>query len=437
MRNLDLAGAVELAERRYAEAHPASRAHIERAGVSLPGGNTRTVIHVRPFPFVVARSEGASLHDIDGHRYRDFLGEYTAGLFGHSDPTIKQAVRDALDKGWVHGAHIREESTLAEALTARFPSLDLVRFCNSGTEANLMAIVTARVFTGRDKIMVFEGGYHGGVLKYGDGPAPTNAPFPLVLGTYNDADRAAALIAEHGDELAAVLVEPMQGAAGCLPGTPEFLGALREACTAHGVLLIFDEVMTSRLAGGGLQAALGVTPDLTTLGKYIGGGLPLGAFGGRAEIMRLYDPTDPKALGHAGTFNNNQLSMAAGAAAMTQVYRPETAERLSRDGEAFRARLNARAAAAGAPVQVTGCGSMMSVHFARGPLRSIADARRAPDGAAHLFHHEMLARGIYCADRGMINLSLPMTPEDLDACEEAFVLFLEEHGALLAGAVDG
>jgi glutamate-1-semialdehyde 2,1-aminomutase len=431
VRNLDLESAIELAEHRYAEAHPDSRAHMERAGLSLPGGNTRTVIHVRPFPFVVAGSEGVHIRDIDGHRYLDLLGEYTAGLFGHSNETIRQAVLDALDKGWVHGGHIREESALAEALIARFPSLDMLRFCNSGTEANLMAIVTARVFTGRDAILVFDGAYHGGVLKFGDGPAPTNAPFPTILGNFNDAEGAAALIEEHRATLAAVIVEPMQGGAGCIPGTPDFLRALREACTDHGVLLIFDEVMTSRLSGGGLQGLHGVTPDLTTLGKYIGGGLPLGAFGGRAEIMRLYDPNDPKALAHAGTFNNNQLSMAAGVAAMTKVFSPEAADALSRTGNTLRDRLNAMAADADVPMQFTGLGSMMNVHFSRTPIRSVADARRAPEGAAHLFHHEMLARGIYCAGRGMINLSLPLRPEHLDALAGAVGGFLEEHSQLL------
>lgn len=432
LRNLNLDAAVELAEARYAAKRPRSQAHMQGAAGSLPGGNTRTVIHFRPFPFVVARSEGCYLHDIDGHRYRDFLGEYTAGLFGHSDPAIKAALSAALEKGWVHGGHIEEERQLADALVARFPSIELVRFCNSGTEANLMAIVTARVFTKRPKIMVFSGGYHGGVLKYANGPASTNVPLPLVEAGFNDIEGSVRSIENNSDELAAVLIEPMQGSAGCISPAPGFLEALREACTRAGALLIFDEVMTSRLSPGGLQQALDVTPDLTTLGKYLGGGVPLGAFGGRADVMALYDPNTANALGHAGTFNNNQFSMAAGVATMTQVYTPETAIAHNERGDRFRSRLNQIAGASGLPIQFTGLGSMMNAHFSTRPIHRIEDVNQTSQEAKRLFHLEMLARGYYCAGRGMINLSLPMADDDLDGFAEALSDFLTENQDLLS-----
>lgn len=430
-RNLDIGSAIELSEAQYAASRSHSRSHMERASRSLPGGNTRSVIFFRPFPFVVERSEGCNIFDIDGHRYVDFLGEYTAGLFGHSDPVIKAALLEALDKGWVHGGHIAEERTLADALVRRFPSIELVRFCNSGTEANLMAIVTARVFTKKSKIMVFTGGYHGGVLKFAAGPAQTNVPLSLLEGEFNDIAGSLDLIERNGDDLAAVLVEPMQGSAGCISAVPGFLEALRDACTRSGSLLIFDEVMTSRLAPGGLQESCGVTPDLTTLGKYLGGGLPLGAFGGRADVMSLYDPNSPAAQGHAGTFNNNQLSMAAAVAAMTEVYRPEVVVAHNRRGDRFRDRLNEIAEAADVPIRCSGQGSMMNAHFSRREIKTIADVNATSQDAKHLFHLEMMARGHYCAARGMINLSLPLSDADLDSFAAAFEDFLSENREVL------
>ncbi len=366
--NFDLEAALADAERRYAERRPRSRAHIERASRSMPGGNTRSVLYFKPFPFVVRDSAGCRLSDLDDHDYVDFLGEYTAGLFGHSDPTIKTGIREALDSGWVLGGHIENEAILAEVLCARFPSLESVRFTNSGTQANLMALVTARVFTKRQKIMVFRGGYHGGVLLYKAGNAPQNVPFPIVFGRYNDVDATLAAIREHARDLAAVIVEPMQGSAGCIPAEPAFLQALREACSHHGIVLVFDEVMTSRLSPGGVQQALGITPDLTTLGKYIGGGAPFGAFGGRLDLMGLYDPSRQDALAHAGTFNNNVITMAAGVAAMTKVLTSDRIDRINASGETLRSRLNELVERRSLPVQFTGRGSMMNIHFRNGAI---------------------------------------------------------------------
>jgi glutamate-1-semialdehyde 2,1-aminomutase len=425
--NLDLDTALHHAERRYSDRHPRSRAHIETAKGSLPGGNTRTILFFKPFPLVVARSEGARIYDIDGNAYVDYLGEYTAGLFGHSDPTIKAALKATLDNGWAHGAHIENEAVLAAALCRRFPSLERVRFTNSGTEANLMALTTARLFTGRDKVMVMRGGYHGGVLLFKNGNLPQNAPFPYVMGAYNDAARTTALIDADASELAAVLVEPMQGSSGCIPADKEFLAALREACTRHGIVLIFDEVMTSRLSPGGLQQALGLTPDMTTLGKYIGGGCSFGAFGGRGDIMALYDPYRPDAIAHAGTFNNNAMTMAAGVAAMTEVYTPERAVQLNADGDALRARLNGEIEKRGLAVQVTGRGSMMNVHFRSGIIRNSDDAAASSDTARALLHIEMLERGYHLARRGMLNLSLPMVAADHDGLAAAFGDLLDSY----------
>src|SRR4029077_13509181 len=243
------------------------------------------------------------LEDADGHQYVDLLGEYSAGLYGHSNPVVIQAMTDALQEGVSRGAHTRYEVDLAEAVCARFASIESVRFTNSGTEANLMALSAARAFTGRGRVMVFRGGYHGGLLTFADGPSPVNVPYDVLLAEYNDAAGAGGLgrehagsppvvpvVREHAGSLACVLVEPMLGSGGCIPGDPAFLSGLREATRQAGALLIFDEVMTSRPGPGGLQERLAIRPDLTTLGKYIGGGASFGAFGGRADVMGLFDP---------------------------------------------------------------------------------------------------------------------------------------------------
>ncbi len=434
--NYTLADALAAAEARYTEANPESRAQWQRACSVLPGGNTRTVLFYPPFPVTVARGEGAYLWDLDGHRYADFLNDFSAGLYGHSHPTIRRAMADALEEGLTLGGHNRFEARLAALVCERFPSIEQVRFTNSGTEASLMAVLTARAVTGRPRVMVFEGGYHGGAFYFAPGGSPLNLPVDWLIGRYNDIAHTRELIARHAGELAAILVEPLQGAAGALPGDPEFLGALRDAASETGSLLIFDEVMTSRLGPAGLQGELGIVPDLTVLGKYLGGGASFGAFGGRAEIMARFDPRSAGAFPHAGTFNNNVLSMAAGAAGLAEVFTPEAARALNARGEALRARLNQIGRASGGALQVTGRGSIMTVHFApagRGEIRSAGDLAAADPNAKALFHLELLARGQYLSRRGFISLSLALSDGDLDAFADAVAGVLAAHGSLLGG----
>ncbi len=313
--------------------NPASHAAHTRAAAVLPGGNTRSVLHYDPFPLAMVRGEGCRLWDADGHEYVDFLGEYTAGIYGHSDPRIAAAIHGAVAGGLNFGSTTLREAELAELIQARFPSMELMRFANSGTEANLMALALATTHTGRATVMVFEGGYHGGVLTFPPGGSPVNVPHPYVMARFNDLDGTRALIRTHAGDLAAVLIEPMMGGGGCIAGDPDFLRMLREETTLAGALLIFDEVMTSRLSGGGgLQAAHGITPDLTTMGKYIGGGMSAGAFGGRGAIMARFDPRRADALPHAGTFNNNALTMAAGTVGLRDIFTPEAADALNARG---------------------------------------------------------------------------------------------------------
>jgi glutamate-1-semialdehyde 2,1-aminomutase len=328
------------------------------------------------------------------------------------------------------GGHNAYEPRFAELVTARFPSMRQVRFTNSGTEANLMAISTAVAKTGRKQVMVMKSGYHGAVFTFSGG-RNVNAPFDYVFGTYNDIDATLAEIRAHAETLACVILEPMLGGGGCIPAELPFLQALREETRKHGIVLIFDEVMTSRLSPGGLQAALGVLPDLTTLGKYIGGGMSFGAFGGGEELMGLFDPRRADALPHAGTFNNNVLTMAAGIASLTEVYPPEAADRLNAIGEDLRARLNAVAGKYDVAVQFTGRGSMISAHMLRGPIRAPSDAAKGNMKARELLFYDLLKSGIWIAKRGMMALCLPLTAADHDAMVAAVEEFVVSRRSLL------
>jgi len=291
--------------------------------------------------------------------------------------------------------------------------------------------------------MVFESAYHGSVFYFGDKAGQLNLSIPWIVGHFNETDATRTLLREHAKELAAVVVEPMQGSGGCLPGDPAFLGMLREETKKAGITLIFDEVMTSRLSPTGLQGALGIIPDMTTLGKYLGGGLSFGAFGGRRDLMERFDPYRPDSLAHAGTFNNNVCSMAGGVAGLTQVFTPAEATRVNALGDRLRTRLNALAQRHNVPMQVTGVGSLMTVHFSKTPIRTPADAHpkdRALDKTMEqllkLFQLDMIDAGIYLARRGFIALSLPMREADTDRFEAAAEEFLAARGPVVRAAFD-
>jgi len=399
------------AERRYAAKRPRSAELFERAAAVMPGGSTRSVLDMRPFPFRVASAAGARLVDVDGHEYRDFLGDYSAGLLGHDPGPVEDAVRAALARGWSYGGVHTDEIRFAEAVVERFPSIDQVRFTNSGTEANLMAIQLARHHTGRDRVVVCDLAYHGGLLYFGHGGEALLAPFDFQRIEFNDV----AGVAEIGRDVAAVLVEPMMGAGGCIPATQEFLRALRARCDEVGALLVFDEVMTSRMSAGGQQARSGVLPDLTTLGKYLAGGMTFGAFGGRADVMAAFDPARGGTLTHGGTFNNNVVTMAAGAAAMRELLSADVLDGLFRRGEDLQGRLREVFAHSSLPLSVTGLGSLMTIHTVRGPVRSPRDLAATDVDLKQLLFHELVDRGCYLAARGYIALSAAITDDDCDA----------------------
>ncbi|MBU4610783.1 aminotransferase class III-fold pyridoxal phosphate-dependent enzyme [Achromobacter sp. GG226] len=434
-RHADLDAALAASVEAFANANPASRAAFEQNARHMPAANSRSVLFYPPFPLTIVRGEGARVWDADGHAYIDVIAEYTAGVYGHSPEPIQAAVTAAMRNGISLTGHNPYEGRLAALLCERFAQLELVRFTNSGTEANLMAVTAARHFTGRNRIVVFAGAYHGGVLGFGDAPLPTTVPFDFIVLPYNDPDAVSAAFVEHGDQIAAVLVEPMMGAGGCIPGTAAFLTRVREASLAAGALLIVDEVMTSRLAPHGLAALHGIRPDLTTLGKYLGGGMPFGAFGGRREIMALFDPrTGP--LAHSGTFNNNVVTMAAGHAGLTELFPPEAAARLSARGEALRARLNARCTSLGVPLQFTGVGSVMNAHPVAGDIARPADLLTCDPRVRQLLFLWLIAQGIYTAPRGLMVLSLPLSDEDIERLVETIEGFVQTYGALL-GRRDG
>lgn len=408
----------------FAGKRPKTREMHDRAKAVMPGGNTRTVLFTAPFPIRAERAEGSTIIDADGHRYLDLLGEYSAGIYGHSHPRIMSAAREALEKGLNYGAHHVMEIALAESLTSRF-DLDLVRFTNSGTEANMMALAAARCFTGRSKIMPMHGGYHGGTLYFSHGPSPVNAPFDCVMGHYNDVEGTRRLLVQHGDELAAVILEPMLGGGGCIPGSLEFLQMLRDETSGRGIVLIFDEVMTSRLHPGGLSAKLGVQPDLKTLGKYIGGGMSFGAFGGRSDIMGLFDPAKPEALPHAGTFNNNTLTLTVGHAAMTEIFTPQACEVLNARGDRLRDDLNDLFMRYQVRMTAMGQGSMITIHPASGSVATPEQLEETDKRRRQLLFLDLLDQGIYIAERGFIALSLMVTDDDcrrvVDAVESHIV----------------
>jgi glutamate-1-semialdehyde 2,1-aminomutase len=414
----------------FARLRPKTAALQKRAENVMPGGNTRTVLFAVPFPIRIERAEGCVLRDVDGHSYVDFVGEYSAGIFGHSHPRIAEAVADAMAFGLNIGAQHVREIAFAEAVAKRF-SLPRLRFTNSGTEANMMALAAARCFTGRAKIMPMKNGYHGGSLYFGNAPSPVTAPFEYVMGGFNDVAETQRLIAQNAQDLAAVILEPMLGGGGCIPATAEFLSMLRAQCTALGIILIFDEVMTSRLAPGGLSEVHGIQPDLKTLGKYIGGGMSFGCFGGRAEIMDLFDPSKPGALPHAGTFNNNTLTMTAGRVGLEEIFTPAACRALNQRGDQLRQRLNDVFTRYQSPMRATGFGSLLTIHPVAGEINSPTDLASADLRLKKLLYLHLLLHGIYIAERGYMALSLAIDDRACDLLVEAVEGFVLRHRGLL------
>ncbi len=392
---------------------PSNHELFQRAQALLPGGvnsPVRAFKAVGGEPFFVARADGAYLWDVEGKRYIDYVGSWGPMIVGHNHPRVRAAVEQAVRNGLSFGAPCPAEVEVAQTVCRLVPSMHMLRMVNSGTEATMSAIRLARAATNRSKILKFEGCYHGHadsfLVKAGSGAltfgVPTSPGVPKALADltltlpYNDADAAKALFAEQGGEVAAVIIEPVAGNMNCVPPLDGYLQLLRDLCTRHGALLIFDEVMTGfRVALGGAQALYDVTPDLSTFGKIIGGGMPVGAFGGRRELMQQIAPSGP--VYQAGTLSGNPVAMAAGQAMLDLIQAPGFHDRLTQCTQALTEGLRAVADDAGVPFSSTQVGGMFGVFFRAGEVRGLADATATDTTLFSRFHHGMRERGVFLA----------------------------------------
>ena len=392
---------------------PSNHELFQRALNVLPGGvdsPVRGFKSVGGEPFIVARADGPYLWDVEGNRYIDYVGSWGPMIAGHNHPHVREAVERAVRDGLSFGAPCPAEAELADAVRALMPSIEMLRFVNSGTEATMSALRLARGATGRERFVKFEGCYHGhgdsflvkagsGALTLGvpDSPGVPKALADLTITLpYNDVDAARALFDTMGKTLSCVIVEPVAGNMNCVPPRPGFLQTLRDLCTRDGALLIFDEVMTGfRVAAGGAQSLYAVTPDLTTLGKIIGGGMPVGAYGGRRDLMEQIAPAGP--IYQAGTLSGNPVAMAAGLAMLDLVREPGFHERLSLKTQALTDGLSTAAREAGVPFSANRAGGMFGLFFSAEKVETFAQAMACDRAAFNRFFHAMLERGVYFA----------------------------------------
>lgn len=406
-------------EATYRQRTPKSAALFAQAQRTLPGGDTRTSTTFGPYPSYIARGEGARLWDVDGNELLDCLNNYTSLIHGNAFPPIVEAARKQIELGTAFGAPNEYQVRLAALLVERVPSVELVRFANSGTEATMQAIRAARAFTGRDAIVKIVGGYHGTHDSVFAGAGVPQATQDNTLQVaYNDLAALERVVSERGQEIAAFIVEPVMGSVGFIPAERDYLQAARKLTEAHSILLIMDEVMTFRLDYGGTQAIYDVRPDLTAFAKIIGGGFPVGAFGGRADIMELFNPTNAK-INHAGTFNGNPVTLAAGYTAMEHLTREKLAH-ANALGDALRQGFADVLAEQGIKGQVTGLGSFVGVHLTAEPVRDAASAMRVRPRLRQCIHLGMLNRGIHASSGNIFNMSTVMTTEDVNAIIAAF-----------------
>src|SRR5271163_2818689 len=400
-------GTMNSIEEIYRAATEKSAQLAKRAERVMPGGDTRTTTWYRPYPLTLERGEGPFLWDVDGNRYIDLLGNYTSLVHGNAYPPIVEAATQAIRDGSSWPARSEAQTELATLLCERVESVERVRFCNSGTEAGMLAAHVARRLTGRKLILMARYGYHGSYDDLEVGLAGQDGE-RTMLADFGEATAFEALLSERGAEIAAVFLEPVLGSAGIVIPPPGFLARVREATRRAGTLLVIDEVITLRLATGGAQQLFDVQPDLTMMGKIIGGGLPVGAIGGSESIMACLDPRNRGALWHSGTFNGNPVTCTAGAVSLRELTQARI-DKMAKQGERLAQDLKKAAMAVELPFSVRRVGSLMNVFFLKeppAPMIARDDAKLMAE-----FHLAMLNHGLFLAPRGLIALSTVMTDE--------------------------
>lgn len=429
---------MENLRRDYKEKTSKSQKLHQRATESLPGGDTRSVTYHTPYPTFVEQGAGYTLETEDSETLLDFLNNYTQTVLGHAPEPVMETISNRLRRGNGFGAPTEEVIQLAEQLVSRVPSIEQVRFGNSGTEATMNAIRAAMAYTDKSKILKIRGGYHGthdtvevGIKKSGreHGGIPREVEDRVITVPYNNVDALQQVFSSHSDQLACFIVEPILGSGGMIPATSEFLKTARELSTSTETVLIFDEVMSFRLARGGAQERYGVHPDLTTLGKLIGGGLPIGAFGGREDIMSVFHPSDGE-VAHSGTFNGNPATMAGGSVTLNQLDE-DAIEMLNDLGSQLREEVQTVGSESNVPIQVTGDGSLFHIHLTDGEVRDYQTSTANPanqDTPSRIeeLYLAMRNRGIFMASRGMGNLSTPMEEQQVTRFVDVFETALSE-----------
>ncbi|KAE8156558.1 pyridoxal phosphate-dependent transferase [Aspergillus tamarii] len=390
----------------YVAANPKSRVENERACKVMPAGNTRAVFVYQPFPIVMATGRDCYLSSLDGVEYLDFVSEYFAGMYGHSHQAIKSAIQEACSSGFNYGAPSQVEIELVEEITSRFPSMEMLQFCTSGTEANTLAIVVGLNFSQRRKIRASKKLFRGCWSSSG-----LRLPHEFILAPYNDIKGTEKLLTQ---DVGVIIVEPMQGAGGMVPTTKEFLFFLREQATKLGAVLIFDEVVTARTHYNGLQSYHSIIPDMTTIGKFYGGGMLFGAYGGRQQIMNTLDSCAANSLHHSGTWHNNKSTMAAGLAAMKLLSR-ESIEKANTLGEQLKQGLDKVFNSGSTTAIIRGVGSLVGLHFLGPDSGTLRDA----------FYFFLLTHKIYVGHRGFFCLNIMHQEKHVMAVLEASRAFYD------------
>ena len=432
-------------EERYSELRPKSEMLYKEACKYMPGGDTRTATYFKPFPHFIAKGEGAYLYDADGNKLIDFQNNYTSLIHGHGHPPTVKAVQEQIALGSAYSAPLEKQIELARIITERFQGIDLVRFTNSGTEANMHALRAARAFTSKSKIVKTEGGYHGTTDVFEASVDPNikkagtldkikalpesrgvsrNALKDVIVVPFNNIEITKKIIEENHKDIAAFIIEPIMGSAGQIVARKDYIEFVREITAQYHIVLIFDEVVTGRLSTGGAQKIFDITPDLTSLGKIIGGGIPVGAFGGKREIMKMYDPRE-KQMYHSGTFNGNAITMAAGIATLKD-YDQNKVDHVNLLGKQFKEELSKAIDSLSLKIQIFGIGSLFNTIFSDKTIEDYRDVAGSHENLNILLYMSLLSEGVFIAPRGMFCMSTAMKNKDVSYAVQAAAKALEE-----------